>query len=155
MADTKIERIVTDLRRYVVDAASGCWNWVGAKLRSGHGAVRVGGQTKLAHRVFYEHLVGPIAAGLLAHHICKNPRCVNPRHIRPVTAAEHARIHAELHGKIDLNKAREIRRLWQAGGLTQGQIASMYGIDHSTVSRVVRNETWPDVSEPDELPKAA
>lgn len=72
MDTNHVERIVTDLGRYVVDAASGCWNWAGAKYRSGHGAVRVGTRTKLAHRVFYEHFFGPITIGLLAHHLCFN-----------------------------------------------------------------------------------
>lgn len=43
------------------------------------------GSQPLAHRVFYEHHVGPIPLGLTIDHLCKVTRCVNPDHLEPVT----------------------------------------------------------------------
>lgn len=44
-----------------------------------------------AHRVAWELLVGPIPEDLELDHLCKNPRCVNPNHLEPVTHAENCR----------------------------------------------------------------
>lgn len=47
--------------------------------------------TRAAHRVAYEALVAPIAAGLQLDHLCRVRRCVNPAHVEPVTQAENLR----------------------------------------------------------------
>lgn len=52
----------------------------------GYGAIKVDGKNKKAHRVSYEMYVGePIANGLLIDHICHEPRCVRPEHLRVAT----------------------------------------------------------------------
>ena len=45
----------------------------------------------LAHRVYYERHVGPVPEGLELDHLCRNPGCVNPEHLEPVTHAENIR----------------------------------------------------------------
>lgn len=62
-----------------------CWTWLGAKGHHGYGRFRVGDKTVSAHRFAYEILVGPIPAGLEPDHLCRNPACVNPGHLEPVT----------------------------------------------------------------------
>lgn len=69
--------------------ANGCWVWQGATNR-GHGVVTQGRMLK-AHRVAYEHCIGPIPAGLQLDHLCRNRPCVNPFHLEPVTHAENVR----------------------------------------------------------------
>ena len=72
---------------------SGCWIWTGTRTRDGgYGQIRLPGlyapligPMRLAHRVAYELLVGPIPAGLVLDHLCRNRRCVNPAHLEPVT----------------------------------------------------------------------
>lgn len=78
-----------------VDKSGGpdaCWPWNGPRSRDyGHVAVRVDGRwtTTGAHRIAYELLVGPIPAGLFLDHLCRNPPCVNPAHLEPVTNGEN------------------------------------------------------------------
>lgn len=84
-------------RGYIVDEASGCWNFAGHISRIGRaGSVRLtlaDGSSKFvsAYRYYYEQARGPIPSGLVLDHVCRNPRCVNPAHLEPVTQAENLR----------------------------------------------------------------
>ena len=78
-----------------LDEASGCWLWT-RSIYQGYGRVRSGGTWKPAHRVSYEAFLGPIPDGLHIDHLCRNPRCVNPNHLEPVTQAENTRRHFAL-----------------------------------------------------------
>lgn len=62
-----------------------CWWYEGSCTPIGHGLFRSGGKTIQAHRFSYERLVGPIPDGLVIDHLCRNPPCVNPAHLEPVT----------------------------------------------------------------------
>lgn len=70
-----------------VTITAGCWEWRAYKVKTGHGRFRVGKEMKPAHRVAYELIVGPIPVGLDLDHLCRNPSCVNPAHLEPVTRA--------------------------------------------------------------------
>lgn len=65
-----------------------CWPWRGKKNRKGYGgfgAVIRGVKVISAHRAAYalagNELPGP---GMVIDHICENPGCVNPKHMRSV-----------------------------------------------------------------------
>ena len=73
---------------YVVDAASGCWVWQRSTTR-GYGSLTRDGKTMYAHRFAYELHIGPIPTGLVIDHLCRNPLCVNPHHLEPVTQREN------------------------------------------------------------------
>lgn len=77
--------------KYLVDETSGCWNWTGLMDARGYGRLDTGGRPKKAHRVGYELLVAPIGASLTIDHLCRNTRCVNPKHLELVTAQENLR----------------------------------------------------------------
>ena len=67
----------------------GCWEWTGGKSDLGYGHV-VGpqkGRRNSPHRVTYERAHGPIPEGLVIDHLCRNPSCCRPRHLRAVTHA--------------------------------------------------------------------
>lgn len=69
---------------------SGCWLWIAALNRNGYGLARFG-RVRVAHRVTYELLVGPIPGGLDLDHLCRVRNCVNPSHLEPVTRRENLR----------------------------------------------------------------
>jgi hypothetical protein len=66
-----------------------CWEWTAATFTNGYGQFQMNGSPKLAHRVAYELLVGPIPEGLTLDHLCRVKHCVNPDHLDPVTQAEN------------------------------------------------------------------
>lgn len=74
-----------------VDLSGDCWEWTAGKLPAGYGRFKMPNREALAHRVAYELLVGPIPAGLHIDHLCRNPSCVRPEHLEPVTPAENVR----------------------------------------------------------------
>lgn len=66
-----------------------CWPWSGYVAKNGYPFVTVEGETRTAHRAVYEHMLGPIPKGMELDHLCRNPQCVNPRHMEPVTPREN------------------------------------------------------------------
>jgi hypothetical protein len=73
----------------------GCWEYTGLRNRYGYGTISTGSRLnhsiaqRLAHRVLYEAMRGPIPDGLELDHLCGNRGCVNPGHLEPVTHIEN------------------------------------------------------------------
>lgn len=86
---TPIERLLSRIE--IGDEHNGerCWLWTGPVTREGYAKISVGGKMRLAHRIAYEAIVGPIPKGMVCDHLCCVRRCVNPRHVEPVSAAEN------------------------------------------------------------------
>jgi hypothetical protein len=74
-----------------VNKTETCWIWEGARITTGYGHVHWGyrGKHKYAHRIAYEHFVGPIPVGMHLDHLCGVKACVNPSHLEVVTQAEN------------------------------------------------------------------
>lgn len=85
------QRIVIHEDKFIPEPNSGCWLWTASLDKHGYGQVRHGNTTGRAHRVIYEAERGPIPFGLVLDHKCRNPVCVNPDHLEPVTQAENLR----------------------------------------------------------------
>lgn len=63
-----------------------CWNWTGHKTPEGYGIYA----DRAVHRIAYELHRGKIEEdGMHVDHVCFNPSCVNPDHLRLLTASEN------------------------------------------------------------------
>lgn len=72
-----------------VKKSDGCWEWQDS-LSLGYGHISTRPGTKVpAHRFSYELANGPIPDGLFVDHICHNPACVRPEHLRAVTPKQN------------------------------------------------------------------
>jgi len=78
----------TDFWQRVTKTAT-CWLWNGSDRGKGYCAVRFNGLQVFAHRLAWELTNGPIQAGLTIDHLCRNRRCVNPRHMEVVSVREN------------------------------------------------------------------
>lgn len=76
------------IQGYVVEE-SGCWTWTGKRAKRGYGQFERAKHAISAHRWYFEQANGPIPAGLVLDHICRNTSCVNPDHLRVVTSKEN------------------------------------------------------------------
>lgn len=123
---------------YIEDPDSGCWEWQRAKV-NGYGRSYANGVKTYAHRMVYERHNGPIPEGLTLDHLCRNPGCVNPEHLEPVTGAVNT-----LRGrvaKLTRPERDEIRFLSECG-VRGVDLARRYGVTSSTICALLKGKTW-------------
>lgn len=78
------------LRRHIVDE-NGCWLWTGWTNALGYPIRTINRVNYRIHRVSYEYHKGSIPHGLVLDHLCRVPRCINPKHLEAVTDQENRR----------------------------------------------------------------
>jgi hypothetical protein len=138
---------------YKVDPLTGCWNWLKVKNENGYGRLTFGGRTFLAHRFYYERACGPVASDIDLDHLCRNPACVNPDHLEPVSHAENMRRGntTRLTGEI-AEQLRFIVAEKMAEGLTLHRscavVGDLVGLSAHTVEGIARGGTWRDAGGP-------
>lgn len=143
----KAEPVAERFWRYV-DKTDNCWNWTGCKVK-GYGYIidRLGTidgcKMWRAHRLSYRiHKGDPI--GKVVRHTCDNPMCVNPAHL--ILGSQTNNIHDCMlklrhRHRLSMMVARVIRRLAELGWKHR-EIADLYRISRSGVSRIIRKERW-------------
>jgi hypothetical protein len=138
---------------------TGCWEWQKALGHKGYGLLKwnrpgLPPMTK-AHRVSYTAFNGD-PGDLCVLHQCDNSRCVNPGHLFLGTKAENVsdmdskgrRFRGSVNrgvnnrmSKLSEDQVLEIRGL-AAGGLTQADVGSVFGVSRECVSKVVNGSRW-------------
>lgn len=119
-----------------------CWIWnhcLGNEM--GHGKVTIRRRKMWAHRAYWIEKNGQVPQGLELDHLCRNPSCVRPDHLEPVTHQENlrrgngARMTPELHARI-----LELR----TEGLSHREIANIVGLGKTTIGSVLDGSRWAD-----------
>jgi len=100
------------------DKSGDCWEWLGSVSSRRYPSFMVDGRSVKVHRWIYEQEIGPIPDGLQIDHMCGNTRCVNPAHLRAVTASENTRAHWREQRGVCRNghPMTEDNIVWRRGG---------------------------------------
>ncbi|MGW2169139.1 HNH endonuclease signature motif containing protein [Streptomyces sp. NPDC001705] len=134
-----------------VERTETCWFWTGRPGSHGYGELGMGGKygkTRTAHTLSYEIHHGPIPSGRHVLHSCDVPLCVNPEHLRLGGNAENAQDRAErgqAARKLNPEAVKVIRWVYANTPRTLADIAAAYGINTTTVHRVVTRKLWDQV----------
>lgn len=95
-----------------VEKTESCWNWTAFKNEKGYGSFYFEGKMRAAHRFAFQRANGPIPAGMVVDHICQNPGCVRPAHLRLATTKQNAEYR---RGAQANNKNSKVRGVYKAG----------------------------------------
>ena len=142
-----------------------CWEWQ-ACCDQGYGCFGLKNSFDkkwyrvLAHRFAWECFNGPIPNGICICHHCDNPKCCNPVHLFAGTLADNShdmvikgrnRIPhpgANFKGdkgpnhKLIQENVNGIRYLLNEGSMNQQQIADIYGVTQTTISKIKLRKRW-------------
>lgn len=84
--------------------ANGCHVWQARKTKAGYGRFYANGKCHMAHRWALRFIKGvELIEGLQCDHLCNNPSCVNPAHLRQCTARENLMAqHSKTRARINI-----------------------------------------------------
>lgn len=127
---------------YRIDPDTGCWIWLKTLNRKGYGTGAFPDQgTQYAHRAYWIAANGPVPEGrhVVIDHLCRNPRCVNPKHLEAVEQATN--MHRGKGAKLTMEIAREVRRRVQAGQ-SANLIKRELGVSIQNVWWIAEDRAW-------------
>ncbi len=136
-----------------------CWEWIAANNGVGYGRFVLNGKLVYPHRYIYEQTNGPITINEIVMHICNNPKCINPDHLKSGTQKDNQKymsscgrqvfqknpekIRGENNGMAILKESDiyEIRNLRKSGFLLK-EIAVRYGVSLTKISQILNGKAW-------------
>jgi len=71
----------------------GCWEST-SHVQDAHLKVRINKRNYNLHHIIYVYNHGAVRADEVVHHLCDNPKCLNPTHLVKMKANEHRRHHS-------------------------------------------------------------
>ena len=143
-----------DLRyqRFMAKVAVGeHWMWTASIRRDGYGQLNIGqNRIRAAHRLSYEHHVGPIPDGVFVCHHCDIKLCVRPDHLFLGTQTDNMR-DARTKGLIPprtsgrpIHTPEQVRAIRAAVGSCQ-EIADHFGTTRPTITRIRNRKVFRDI----------
>lgn len=122
---------------------SPCHLWLLCKTEGGYGmawdaSIRT---SRPAHIISWERANNRrVSMGWQVHHLCENPGCVNPVHLKLVTVAVNMRYRSTT--KLTHEEVLAIRTEAESIVNSHQMIADRHGVSRSTVTCIVNNRTW-------------
>lgn len=164
MATPNIIAVISAAQRFWNRVQTGpdntCWEFQGHRNRDRYGRVMVWRKLQSAHRLAFFFANGwwpPVVM-----HVCDNPPCCNPKHLRPanhnaeniadmIAKGRKVNPRGESHGRAQLTDAqvREIRERYgpprKPGPNPKSpahELAQEYGVSLHVIQRIVQRKTW-------------
>ncbi len=135
-----------------------CWTWMGGRSARGYGCFYWDGQQSSAHRAAWVLTYGPIPKGMVVAHRCDNPSCVRPTHLFAGSQLENVQDMDRKGRRRSVSprgEERTARKLSEAqvvairdshrAGISTVVLGREYGVNPTTVQRIVRREDWAHV----------
>jgi hypothetical protein len=131
----------------------GCWSWMGHTNENGYGVFYVHGSAFYAHRIAFSISESIDPGSKMVCHKCDNTTCVNPAHLFLGTASDNNRDMLEKNrgrwlagdnqpnAKLTNAQIKELRDAFVSGFSTR-DLATMYGINASTVNDIVTGKSY-------------
>lgn len=136
---------------------SGCHLWMGIVNAGGYATSEVAERrygSSMVHRALFQHLNGiTLPRQIYVCHTCDTPSCVNPGHLFAGTPSDNAQDRKSKNrsapkfgghngrAKLKASDLPEIRRLL-ADGKYQSDIAEMFSVTQTTISKVKVGASW-------------
>lgn len=122
--------------RVDIKSINECWNWKSSSSK-----------IFSYYRTAYELTCGKIPDNKIILHLCNNPKCCNPMHLKLGTQKENMQQmlkegRGKKFSKISKEQVIEIRNIWKNGNISQKQIAEKFNISQSQISSIVNNKYW-------------
>lgn len=160
--DKLFETKYVDLFWKKVDKSNSCWTWKAAKDIDGYGKFSIANHGSYrAHRVAALLSGIEIPEGHVVMHLCDNPSCCNPSHLRVGTIQENnldkinkrrqkgavgslnARSKLTEEQVLDIKQRAIVgSRTGYNNGSNLKEIAKEYGVCVDTIRLIARDKTW-------------
>ena len=139
-----------------VNKTNTCWLWTGAKNPYGYGYIYIGKRPDRfraqAHRISYEFVHPDFDKSLCVLHKCDVRNCVNPDHLFLGTRTENSKDKVQKNRQAKGIKSNmsnltdeDILTIRAQEG-TNKQIAHMFKVDPSLISRIKNVKIWRHVT---------
>ncbi|MCY9274574.1 HNH endonuclease [Bacillus haynesii] len=133
---------------------SGCWECSSHRRdEAGYTVIRRGGKSpQRLHRYVYQLINGPLESHQVVMHVCDNPSCFNPGHLRVGSHADNVKdkVQKDRHCKGETNGSSKLTEEEVAAIRkdTRSHIAISkdYNVNRATIGQIKRGETWTHVS---------
>ena len=130
-----------------------CWEWTGARLKSGYGWVGtpVGARSASRAAAYLSGLMDTLKNPLHVLHRCDNPPCCNPAHLFLGTPQDNVAdrvakgrsgskpLHGQTNGASKLTDVQvcQIRGMYRFAKFSQSQLAKIFSVHQPHISRIV------------------
>ncbi len=126
-----------------------CWNTIASKTRDGYGQIRVNGPKQRTHRLMFQWFY-PDAEFIVVRHVCNNPACCNPAHLRGGTQKDNAADRkiagregnhkGTRNGRAKINEEQAL--FIRYSELPVKELSAMFGLTTTVIHNIKSRKLW-------------